>query len=70
LLNALHDVAFDKGYITISIDYRILVSKELQLDDDVNAKYFKSLHGQNMNLPSRFYPDKQFIEYHNSKFKG
>jgi len=70
LLNALHDAAFDKGYITITTDYRILVSNDLLIEDYANKKYFSTLHGQNMMLPSRFYPEKHFIEYHNNKFKG
>ena len=70
LLNALHDSAFDNGYITITTEYIILVSKKLLSDNDVNKRYFIPLNEKQMILPSRFLPDKQFIEYHNSKFKG
>jgi len=65
LLNALHDVAFDKGFITISLDYKIIVSKRLILASKNNKKYFDLLHGKKISLPNRFIPDLQFIEYHN-----
>jgi putative restriction endonuclease len=68
LLNALHDIAFDKGYITISFDYKIIVSKELLAENDKN--YFAKINGQKMLLPSKFLPDRNFIEYHNNKFRG
>lgn len=70
LLNALHDAAFDKGLITISLEYRIIVSQKLLSESEIDNRYFASLNGQKMMLPSRFLPDRQFIEYHNSKFKG
>jgi len=68
LLNSLHDLAFDKGYITITFDYKIIVSKKLLTE--VNKNYFTMINGQKMLLPSKFLPDKKFIEYHNNKFRG
>ena len=70
LLNALHDVAFDKGYTTITTDYRIVVSHVLLESNDANQRYFAQLNGQKMILPYRFLPDKQFVLHHNNKFKG
>jgi putative restriction endonuclease len=70
LLNALHDAAFDKGFITITYDYRIIVSQKLLTESEPNNRYFASLNNQKMLLPSRFFPDRQFVEYHNSIFKG
>ena len=69
LLNALHDAAFDKGYITITLDYKIVVSKILLSESEANRQYFVPLNGQKMILPNRFVPDRRFIEYHNSIFK-
>ena len=66
LLNALHDLAFDKGYITISLDYKIIVSSKLISDITTNNKlFFEQYHGQKISMPSRFFPGKEFIEYHN-----
>lgn len=69
LLNALHDAAFDKGFITITVDYIIQVSPQLLSDDVASRKYFEPLHGKRMTLPNRFLPAKQFVEYHNSIFR-
>ena len=70
LLNALHDAAFDKGYITITYDYSILISNKLLIDSEYNKTYFALLQGKKMLLPSRFLPDKRFIKHHNEKFVG
>ena len=72
LLNALHDKAFEYGYITITTDYKILVCSELlKSKEPMNNKYFKSIHHQDLILPSRFLPDIEFIKYHNNeKFKN
>ena len=69
LLNALHDAAFDKGYITITLDYRIVVSQKLLSESKANRQYFMSIHGQMIQLPSRFFPGKQFIRYHNEYYE-
>lgn len=36
-LNSLHDTAFDKGYISISTDFKILVSQELKKEKRQNC---------------------------------
>lgn len=68
LINALHDKAFEYGYITISTDYKVLVCSELlKSKETVSADYFKNIHNQNLILPSRFLPDIEFIKYHNQE---
>ena len=72
-LNALHDKAFDKGLITIDKNYRIINSKELkEAEMDADTKGWWNLYeGRQIILPDRFYPAKQFIEYHNDMiFRG
>lgn len=72
-LNALHDKAFDKGFITIDSNYRIINSKELKEVemDGCTREWFNSYEGKQIILPERFFPGKQFIEYHNDiVFKG
>lgn len=71
LINALHDKAFEYGYITISVDYKILVCSELLKSKiPFYEEYFKKIHNQDIILPSRFIPEIQFIKYHNNeKFK-
>lgn len=72
-LNALHDKAFDKGLITIDKNYCVVNSKLLNdaKMDDESREWLQSYEGQQIILPDRFYPGKQFIEYHNDVvFRG
>ena len=66
-LNALHDKAFDRGFITLDKDYRIVISKRL-LDmgmDEKTRDWFFSYDHQQIMLPDKFIPGRDFIEYHN-----
>lgn len=65
-LNALHDRAFDKGLITITADYKLLISKKFQ-EKQVNeslANFFLKFNDKPINLPQKFLPAKYFLEYH------
>lgn len=66
-LNPLHDKAFDKGLITLSKDYRVVVSqamKDIKMDTDT-YNWFMSYDGKSIVLPDKFLPGAAFIEYHN-----
>ena len=65
LLNALHDVAFDRGLITIDFEYKLVVSPLLRKLCEQNETYFWKYDGQKITKPTRFLPAKEFIEYHN-----
>jgi putative restriction endonuclease len=66
-LNSLYDKAFDKGYITINSDYKIIISQ--QIFNLEKTKYiedtFLNLNKTKIELPKKFLPKKEFIEYHN-----
>ena len=66
-LNALHDKAFDKGFITIDKSYNIIVSAKLKESriDEITKAWIVSFDGKEINLPHRFLPEEHFIEYHN-----
>lgn len=66
-LNALHDKAFDKGFMTIGTDYRIYISKDIKdvFQGAAVRKYFGDYKGNFITLPEKFIPDKRFLEYHN-----
>lgn len=66
-LNALHDRAFDKGFITITTDYKVRVSNKITdiYDGETVKKFFNYYDGKQIILPEKFIPKKEFIEYHN-----
>ena len=72
-LNALHDKAFDKGFITISAkDYTIKVSSSLMKKNASLSieQNFISLEGKQINLPDKFLPAKEYLKIHNDYFKS
>lgn len=69
-LNALHDMAFDKDFITITIDYRVKISKVLKQQSGPELPFIL-YDNKKITLPQRFTPSKEFIEYHNRHiFRG
>lgn len=64
-LNALHDKAFDKGLITISKDYKVVVSSKLSKEDAAVKSLLIKYHNKSIIKPHKFLPDLTFIEYHN-----
>lgn len=67
-INALHDKAFECGLITILPSYKIKVSSVLKKSKDESIKdYFLKYDNQPIMLPKRFYPAKEFLEYHNDE---
>ena len=66
-LNALHDKAFDRGFVTIKSDYSIVISSSITdiCDNESVNTYFKHYSGTKIHLPDKFIPDKTFLEYHN-----
>lgn len=68
VLNALHDKAFEVGLITITPEYKIKVSPTLKIKENKYLQdYFLRYEDQSIILPSRFLPDKEFLEYHNNQ---
>lgn len=67
-INALHDKAFEVGLITVLPNYKIKVSPILKKSKDDSIKnYFLKYENQSIILPKRFYPAKEFLEYHNDE---
>ena len=65
-MNSLHDKAFDRGFITITPDFKIKVSRYLnEYDEDSAAsQLFKKYDKKEILKPERFLPKKEFLEYH------
>lgn len=66
-LNALHDKAFDSGFITILPDYTIRVSQHLRdaYNGEIIDRYFNVYNNTKITLPEKFLPTQLYLEYHN-----
>jgi putative restriction endonuclease len=66
-LSALHDRAFDQGLITVTPDYRVIVSKQLQKQrkNQFVIDGLLRIHGERITLPDKFWPSHEFLEWHN-----
>ena len=68
-INALHDKAFETGLLTITPSFKIQISSLLkkQKKSESIQDYFLKYDNQPIILPSRFLPDKEFLNYHNNE---
>lgn len=68
-LCSLHDKAFDTGLIGIDISYKVLISEKLSKME--GEQYFKMYFGifknKQINLPEKFLPHIEFIQFHLDK---
>jgi hypothetical protein len=64
-LSAIHDKAFDRGLISISNNYEVILSKQLKQNDDAFvAQIFLPLEGRRIELPEKFIPSIAFLTRH------
>lgn len=64
-LSAIHDRAFDKGLITLSDDFGVILSDSLKRSNDQFVKeVFLTLEGKSIELPERFSPIPEFVARH------
>lgn len=67
-LNTLHDKAFETGLITILPSFKVKVSSILKKGKNESVKdYFLKYDNQEIKMPTRFLPAKEFLEYHNDE---
>lgn len=66
-LNSLHDKAFDRGFITVTTDYKVKISRYFEnLKSEESVKdFFLPYENKEISLPEKFAPDKEFLLYHN-----
>lgn len=65
-LNSIHDKAFDKGFITVTTDFKVKVSdyfNDYSRDKSIND-FFLKYNNQSVFKPERFVPTKDFLDYH------
>ncbi|MBI9056773.1 MAG: HNH endonuclease [Labilibaculum sp.] len=65
-LSALYDKAFDKHLISFDEDYRMILSTNLKehCTKDYYQTHFGKLEGQDMILPERGLPSREFLGWH------
>ena len=64
-LSAIHDRAFDKGLITVTDEFKIVVSEELKRQkDSFVIEVLLPLDGRKIELPERFLPSVEFLSRH------
>ncbi len=68
-LSALHDKAFDRGLITVSDDFRVLVSTQLRNSpkDSILKSALVDLHEKPIEKPERFLPRADFLARHRTE---
>ncbi|MBS1621379.1 MAG: HNH endonuclease [Bacteroidetes bacterium] len=72
-LSALYDCAYDKGFISINKKFEIILSTEIKKKgkQDYYSKHFAGLIGSKIQMPKKYIPNKEFLDYHLDKvFKG
>ncbi len=64
-LNALHDKAFDRGYISVDDDYRVMVSPAARLGGrNPEHELLIGYDGARIAMPHHFQPDRSLLAYH------
>lgn len=65
-LNSIHDKAFDRGFITITPDFNIRVSRVFSDFEKEKAvqDFFTKYENHKIKLPDKFLPTKEFLDYH------
>lgn len=67
-LSAIHDRAFDKGLISLSDDFKIIISEELRRRDEAFVReVLLPLDGRTIELPERFAPQVEFAAWHRNE---
>ena len=72
-LSALIDRAFDQGLVTVSADFRLVISSELesQRGNSYAEEAFWAREGKQISLPEKFFPGDEFLQWHREvRFQG
>ena len=65
-LSALHDRAFDLGLITVTLDFRVLVSRRIkvQAENPLIQSALCGIENTLINRAEKFLPEPAFLEWH------
>lgn len=69
-LNSLFHRAYDKHLMAITPDYEIIISENFmeKVEDSTFEKYLKEINGRKINMPTRFYPQRELLDIHYQKY--
>jgi hypothetical protein len=72
LLSALHDRAFEHGYLAISDENRVMVAASIRSSANTFLREaVGGFHGEALRMPERFWPDPALLKRHReSRFRG
>ena len=71
LRSDLHNL-FDLGYLTVTLDYHVEVSRRIR-DEFKNGRHYYAMHGQPLTVMPKLEsarPAPEFLEWHHKIFKG
>ena len=71
LRSDLHNL-FDLGYLTVTLDYKVEVSRRIREEFD-NGRHYYELHGKPLEVLPKLEsarPSREFLEWHHGIFKG
>ncbi|MFZ3383905.1 MAG: HNH endonuclease [Candidatus Methanoperedens sp.] len=63
-LCVVHDVAFEKGLISISDQFEVLVAESFKPTSSVLAISISNLNGKKIRMPIKYIPDKSYLKRH------
>lgn len=65
-LNSIHDKAFDKGFISVTPDFKVIASKYFNdySEDESVYDFFRKYDNQSIIKPDRFLPSTEFLDFH------
>jgi putative restriction endonuclease len=64
-LNAIHDRAFDRGLLTITLDYEVMISPRIKTIKNTGIEsLISSYEKTKIRVPDRFAPERSFLLYH------
>jgi putative restriction endonuclease len=65
-LSSLYDKAFDKGLLSINLNYKVILSKKLkeEIKEPYYQSFFAPIENTSMRLPHKYLPNKSFLEFH------
>lgn len=67
-LSAIHDRAFDQGLISLTDDWRVVLSDDLRARDDAFVRgIFLPLADKQIEMPERFRPEPAFLARHRTE---